>query len=379
ILRQATGIEANDVFTDASGNVVYGRLTWNSSPLVWRIFFYVDLSGTETPYTFSSPVDIRFYYQQIFNPLQSGVPTYSEFAVIPSDNVTADVLDATTTVSGKVLLGTSATNVGASTSAGTANGTVANADHTHQGIHSVIAGASTFYNDLTLTASGGVVLTPGTGAIDISAPALTSSAPNDVGSAGSVGIATAAARADHTHRGVASVAKSGSSALYGSVTLSSSGGVTLTQAAQDIAIDAPALAVTAPNDIAASNQIGVGSTSARADHTHRGARSVASSGGSQLFGDIVIAGSGGASVTQASQTITVDAPALTSSAPNDVGSSAAVGTASAAARADHTHRGVASVAKSGSSALYGAVTLSASGGVTLTQALQDIAIAAPAL
>lgn len=58
-----------------------------------------------------------------------------------------------------------------------------------------------------------------------------------------------------------------------------------------------------------------------------------------------------------------------------VGAATSAGTIDRLIRVDHVHRGVASVAKSGETALYGAVTLSAGAGVTLTQAANDISIA----
>lgn len=63
-------------------------------------------------------------------------------------------------------------------------------------------------------------------------------------------------------------------------------------------------------------------------------------------------------------------------APSDVNTSGSVGTSALAARADHQHRGVTSVAKNGSAALFGAVTLSQGTGITLTQTGNDIAVAA---
>lgn len=158
VLRQASGASADDVFRDASGNVVYGRVTYAAS--VWTLSFYVDLSGTETAYNFAAPVNIRWYYQEIYNPMVS-VPTYSEFAVIPSDNPTADVQTATTSLQGKVQLASAAAqSVGSTNGAGTANATVANADHTHQGVHSISkSGSSQLFGDVTLTGSGTITLT----------------------------------------------------------------------------------------------------------------------------------------------------------------------------------------------------------------------------
>ena len=155
LIRQASGTDEDDVYKDASGNVVYARVTESSG--VWTLSFYVNLSGTETAYSFASASDVRWYYQEIYNPMVS-VPTYSEFAVVPSDNQTADVVTATTGVQGKVLLASAAAqDVSSSSGAGTANGTVANADHTHRGVSS-LAFSSALYGDVTLTGSGTITL-----------------------------------------------------------------------------------------------------------------------------------------------------------------------------------------------------------------------------
>lgn len=158
IIRQATGPDENDVYKDGSGNVVYARLTESSG--TWTLSYYVDLSGTETAYSFSVSSAVRWYYQELFNPMLNP-PVYSEFANIPSDNVTQDVIDATTTSKGKVLLSSSASSsVGATNTAGTGNGTVANADHVHQGVHSVqefVEGVQA-YGDIVLKGAAGTTI-----------------------------------------------------------------------------------------------------------------------------------------------------------------------------------------------------------------------------
>lgn len=98
-LRQASGANQGDSFYDGSGNLVYGRITFAAG--VWTLSFYVLISGTETAYSFASPTDISFYYQEIFNPLTEG-PVYDPAFFIPSENTTADVIDASATQSGKV-------------------------------------------------------------------------------------------------------------------------------------------------------------------------------------------------------------------------------------------------------------------------------------
>jgi hypothetical protein len=66
-------------FIDGTGNIVYGRLTYNSGTATWTLAFYSEIAGTETAYTFASSTNIRWYYQKLFNPL-SDAPTYSTAA-----------------------------------------------------------------------------------------------------------------------------------------------------------------------------------------------------------------------------------------------------------------------------------------------------------
>lgn len=188
-IRQASGPDTGDSFVDGSGNVVYGRITWASGPM-WTITFYVDISGTETPYSFPSSVDLVFYYQKLYNPIVDA-PVYSTLAFIPSDNVTADVLVATTSIYGKVLLASSAAmSVGTSNSAGTANATVANADHAHQGVHAVSYDGSTYlYGDVQITAAGGSVASQLGQIITITSPAFGTTA-TDVATTSAGGSAT---------------------------------------------------------------------------------------------------------------------------------------------------------------------------------------------
>lgn len=158
VLRQATGANQGDSFVDSLGNVVYGRVTYAAT--IWTLTFYVLTSGTETSYTFGSAVNIAWYYQEIFNPMISA-PTYSEFAVIPSDNVTADVITATQSLQGKVLLSSTAPpDISTTAATGTPNATVALADHTHKGLHSLAKfGSVQLFGDVTLTGSSSTVLT----------------------------------------------------------------------------------------------------------------------------------------------------------------------------------------------------------------------------
>lgn len=135
-LRQATGTNTGDKIVDTLGNEVYGRITNSGS--TWTLTYYVLIGPTETAYTLPSQ-NVRFFYQELFNPLLNP-PTYSQFAVIPSDNQTVDVVAATTSMQGKVSLSnTSPADIMASANAGTPTASVANADHTHRGVRSIAA------------------------------------------------------------------------------------------------------------------------------------------------------------------------------------------------------------------------------------------------
>lgn len=103
IIRQGSGPNINDEFVDGSGNIVYARLTESAG--VWTLSYFVDISGTETAYSFLSSVDVLLYYQELFNPIFDA-PIYSEFAVVPSENTTEGVVDATTTQRGLISAGT---------------------------------------------------------------------------------------------------------------------------------------------------------------------------------------------------------------------------------------------------------------------------------
>lgn len=134
VIRQATGVDTGDKFEDAFGNEVYGRVTWLAG--VWTLSYYVDLSGTETAYSFASPSNVRWYYQELFNPMIS-TPVYDPAAIVPSDNSTADVIDATETAAGKVLLANAAPPAIANASAKGVSARVARMDHTHEGVHAI--------------------------------------------------------------------------------------------------------------------------------------------------------------------------------------------------------------------------------------------------
>lgn len=102
ILRYATGASTDDQILDSLGNSVYGRLTHSAG--VWTLTYFVYLSGVETAYSLPS-TNVRWYYQRLYAPLEDE-PVYSELASIPSENATADVIDASATDRGVVTTGT---------------------------------------------------------------------------------------------------------------------------------------------------------------------------------------------------------------------------------------------------------------------------------
>lgn len=100
ILDQTT----ENPFEDGSGNEVYGRLTESSG--TWTLTYYSLVSGTETAYSFSGTEDIRWFYQELFSILDPNIPVYAQEFFIPSQNATADVVDASTSQRGLVSTGT---------------------------------------------------------------------------------------------------------------------------------------------------------------------------------------------------------------------------------------------------------------------------------
>jgi len=122
--------------------------------------YYSLVSGTETPYSFGSSTTIVWYYQQLYNPLNT-IPVYDTTVFIPSDNSTSDITYATTTVAGKILLSsTSPSPVGSTAVIGSVNN-AALADHAHVGVHSLAAdgvSGSALVGDVLISAGAGISL-----------------------------------------------------------------------------------------------------------------------------------------------------------------------------------------------------------------------------
>jgi hypothetical protein len=184
-IRDANG----DEYLDGSGNKVYGRLT--EAATVWTLTYYSNIAGTQTAYSFSGSNTVNWFYQKLFN--ETNRPVYSDVFVVESDQLAGTIPDATASVKGKVLLAASAQSVGATNAAGTQNGTVANADHAHRGVHSVAkSGSSALYGDVTLTGTGAATLTQSGQNIEINVPVITGGATTITGSTGAPASITAA-------------------------------------------------------------------------------------------------------------------------------------------------------------------------------------------
>lgn len=128
---------------------------------------------------------------------------------------------------------------------------------------------------------------------------------------------------------------------------------------------------------------GTSTAASRCDHVHEGVHSFGINGQqANLYGDVQIKAGTNISLTKSGQVITVNATGVAITAnsdPVDVGSAAVRGSDTTHfANDDHVHKGVHSLAKSGSSALFGDVTVSEGANVTITQAGQNLQIAAAA-
>lgn len=150
ILRNSAN---GDEFVDAFGNIVYGRLTESSG--TWTLTYYSDVSGTETAYSFSGSNGVSWYYQELFNPLGGLAPTYDPAFFTPSDNATADVVDASTTQRGLVNITTQSFS-GDKSFTGSIDAANLSGDNTGDQFPDV---TGSFAFPMVITAAGGIGLT----------------------------------------------------------------------------------------------------------------------------------------------------------------------------------------------------------------------------
>ncbi len=161
ILRDNTAATKGDILKSAAGDEVYAKIT-NSGGIsgTWTLTFYTNIAGVETAYSAFISQAIAWYYQQLYNPIVDA-PIYSEWLSVPSDNATQDVIEATTSLKGKVGLASAApADIASAGAAGTANATVANADHTHKGVFSFgKSGGTALFGAVTISEGTGIAIT----------------------------------------------------------------------------------------------------------------------------------------------------------------------------------------------------------------------------
>lgn len=73
LTNAATGNNFTDELVDSSGNIIYGRIS--NTLGVWTINYFSLVSGIETPYSFPTATNIRWFYRELFAPLIS-TPDY---------------------------------------------------------------------------------------------------------------------------------------------------------------------------------------------------------------------------------------------------------------------------------------------------------------
>jgi len=150
-----------------------------------------------------------------------------------------------------IVSGTAATLAGTTPNMVSVTGTVgvgttaARADHVHRGVKFIrTAGSASFSGSVTFSGGGSVrIRQKATRTFVVSAAAsvsLASTTPSKVSSAGTVGVGTTAARADHVHRGVTSIFKSAGASADGRVGVVGSGGATVQVLAGNLRVHAPA-------------------------------------------------------------------------------------------------------------------------------------------
>lgn len=86
-------------FLDATGNKIYGRITWAAS--VWTLSYFSDINGTETAYTWAAPATISWWFEQLFNPITDKQVHETSRASSPA-NPTSDIMDAAASQRGAV-------------------------------------------------------------------------------------------------------------------------------------------------------------------------------------------------------------------------------------------------------------------------------------
>lgn len=121
--------------------------------------------------------------------------------------------------------------------------------------------------------------------------------------------------------------------------------------------------------------LSVGGANAEQVIRNGGVSSIASDSDPKIKDDVRFVSGAGISISQSGQDLTIAATGNTpATTVTDVASSGVVGTSTNFAREDHAHRGVQSVAKSGSAEITGDATFTGTGGIALNQSGNNIEI-----
>ena len=192
--------------------------------------------------------------------------------------------------------------------------------------------------------------------------ALTSTPPNSVGTANSVGVATTAARQDHTHDHGTQT----SGTLHAAVTTSVNGFMIAADKSKldGIASGATntALTSTAPNSVGTANSVGVATTAARQDHTHDHGTQTSGT----LHAAVTTSVNGFMIAADKSKLDGIASGATANTAasvgPATIGTSSVVGVSTNYARQDHSHDHGAQT----SGTLHAAATTSVNGFMSST-------------
>lgn len=136
---------------------------------------------------------------------------------------------------GGVLDTSSPQDVGVTAVVGT-SGSSSHGDHVHRGVHSVSIPSGSFaYNDIVLQPGTNILLEQSSGSFTINNTLgaggieFDPTNPFDVGVAADTGSSGSAPHADHVHRGVHGIFVAPNTSIFGSIELTGSGGVTVTQ------------------------------------------------------------------------------------------------------------------------------------------------------
>ena len=262
-------------------------------------------------------------------------------------------------------------NVGASAVIGT-SGSVPHADHVHAGVHGVFTEPnSVLTGNIALVGGTNISVTQSSGSLTINntmaagGVVFDTASPFDIGSLASVGTSGSPPHADHVHRGIRSIFVEPNSGQFGDIALVGQNGMTITQSSGSFSFNqdltgyvqtSRTISTTAPlaggGDLSSNLTLSI----SQASHTTDGFLSAADW---TIFND-----------KQSNLT------PFQTDYPIDIGSSASIGSSGSVPHSDHVHRGVAGLFTSPNDAIFGTISLSGTGDITVAQSSGSFVISA---